>query len=83
MRDSIKAKIIALIRKTIDDESLVIVEETNLVNELELSSLEILSLLGRLEVEYNTEISDSVLRRMTTVGSMINVVMEQLGGSMR
>lgn len=83
MRDIIKEKIIALIRETIDDESMVIAEETNLVNELELSSLEIMSFLRKLEEEYNTEISDSVLRRMTTVGKMIDVIVEQLGGSTR
>ena len=79
MRETIKEKIIALLRKTVDDDSMEIGEETNLVNELELSSLEILSLLSKLEDEYDMEISDSVLRRMTTVGSLINVVMEQFG----
>lgn len=78
MREKVKKKVIALIREIIDDDEMDIREETNLVNELELSSLEISGLLSDLEEEFNVEISDSVLRRMITVGNVIDVAMEYI-----
>ena len=79
MREEVKKKVIALMREIIDDDEIEIREETNLVNELELSSLEISGLLSDLEDEFNVEISDTVLRRMITVGNVIDVAMEYIG----
>ena len=79
MRNEIRKKVISLIREVIDDDKMDIQEDTNLVRELELSSLELANLLATLENEYHVEISDFLLRRMITVGNVIDVAMERIG----
>lgn len=81
MREEVKAKIISLIREIIDDDEMDIREDTNLVRELELSSLELSDLLSGLENEYHVKITDTVLRRMITVGNVIDIAMEHIGGT--
>ena len=81
MREEVKKKIISLIREIMDDDEMDIQENTNLVRELELSSLELTELLSGLEREYHITISDSVLRRMITVGNVIDIAMEYVGGA--
>lgn len=81
MREEVKEKIISLIREIIDDDEMDIQEETNLVRELELSSLELTDLLSGLENEYHIKISDTVLRRMIKVGNVIDIAMEHIGGA--
>lgn len=78
MRDRVKGKIIEVLRDMIDDDEIEILEKSKLVTDLELSSLELTSLIAELEKEYHVEISDTVLRRMITVGDVVDIAMEHI-----
>ena len=73
MREKIREKIYEGIRKIIDDDSVEIRDDSEIVRDLELSSLEISRLLLMIETEFGIQISDALLRRMNTVEDIINI----------
>lgn len=76
MKEKIKKQIYNLLTDTIDDESVEIRDDSDIVNDLELSSLELSEMLTEMEEEYGVRITNAMLRRMTTVAGIIEIVTE-------
>lgn len=78
MREEIREKVFEGIREIIDDDSVEIREDSEIVSDLELSSLELSQLLLMLETEYGIQISDALLRKMNTVEDIISLSLQQI-----
>ena len=53
-------------------------EQTNMADDLEIESLDIVSIVIDIEDKFNIEIENDSLRRMSTVGSCLNLIQEKL-----
>lgn len=78
MREEIRNKVYDGIRRIIDDDSVEIRDDSEIVSDLELSSLEIAQLMMMLETEYNVQISDALLRKMNTVENIIDLTYQHI-----
>ncbi|MEO6000713.1 MAG: phosphopantetheine-binding protein [Chitinophagaceae bacterium] len=60
--------------KTLDS----LTEQTNMADDLEIESLDIVSIVIDIEEKFHIEIDNDSIRRMSTVGSCINLIQEKL-----
>lgn len=74
MKEKIRNQIYALLRQTIDDDSVEIQDDSNIVKDLELSSLELSDMLTEMEAEYDIRITNAMLRQMVNVAGIIDIV---------
>lgn len=74
MYEEVLEKIIKYYEEELDDPSLEITAETSLMDDLALSSLEIMKSLVYLEVETGLIIPDKCLRRMITIEDVAKVI---------
>ena len=70
-------------KNIIDDEEVEVTSESNLMDDLSLSSLEMLASLMHLEKEYGIIIPEKYLRRMFTIGDVASVLTEIMEKSKR
>lgn len=66
-----------IIREYSGKDDLVITEKSSLVNDLELSSLDIISLIGSIEDTFNIEIEDEDVVKMVTVGDVVDYIISK------
>ena len=78
MFETILEKVILYFEEEIEDSDLKITKDSNLMDDLSLSSLEMLKSLVYLETELEVEIPERLLRRMITVGDVAQVICEVL-----
>ncbi len=76
-RHFIKETVTELIRDIIDDDAVEITEECGLMEDLELSSLEIMTMIADIEQEYQIVLEESDLRQIVTVGELIDCIKEK------
>lgn len=69
-----KEEIIALIAKVLEIPKENINENTNLLNDLELESLDLVDLVAAFEKEYNIEILDKDIKNLQTVNDIIKYI---------
>ena len=74
MYEKVLDKIIEYFKEELDDPSIEITAESDLMDDLELSSLEILKSLVYLEVETGIIIPEKLLRKMITVSDVAKVI---------
>lgn len=74
MYEKILEQIIEYFKEELDDPSIEITPESDLMDDLELSSLEMLKSLVYLEVETGIIIPEKFLRRMVTVSDVAKVI---------
>ena len=72
----ILASVIALFRTMTDAEE--ITESSELIEDLGVSSMDVLFLVSNLEEEFGIKISERHIRRMATIGDVAQVVKELL-----
>ncbi|MEO8174591.1 MAG: phosphopantetheine-binding protein [Sediminibacterium sp.] len=53
-------------------------EQTNMADDLEIESLDIVSIVIDIETKFNIEIDNDSIKRMSTVGNCINLIQEKL-----
>ncbi len=63
--------LIEIIRSVTDNKEVEITEETELVDDLELSSLEFFSLITQVENQFRVKISDRDVQELETVGDLL------------
>lgn len=63
--------LIEIIRSVTENEEIEITEETELVDDLELSSLEFFSLVTQIENRFRIKISDREVQELETVGDLV------------
>ena len=60
----------------IADDEAVITENSSIMDDLDMDSIEMQEALSDLEEEFDIEILDSMLKRMITIGDIIDVIAE-------
>lgn len=78
MYEDILQGIITYWKRVIDDDSIEVKPESNLMDDLALSSLEMFHSLLILEEEYGVSIPERALRRMATIRDVAQVLTEIL-----
>lgn len=63
-----------IIRSVTDNKEVEITEETELVDDLELSSLEFFSLITQVENQFRVKISDRDVQELETVGDLLELI---------
>lgn len=76
MYEEILQAIIAYWKQVIDDDTIQVLPESNLMDDLALSSLEMFNSLLTLEDEYGISIPERALRRMITIKDVAQVLAE-------
>lgn len=74
MKEKIRNQIYELLRETIDDDSVEIRDDSDIVSDLELSSLELSEMLTEMEAQYGIRITNAMLRKMVNVAAIVDVV---------
>ncbi len=69
-----KEKVIKLIADTLELDAKKINEKTNLVNDLELESLDLVDLVAAFEEEFGVEIQDKDIKGLQTVGDIVKYI---------
>lgn len=76
MYEQILEKIMEYLRNEVEDEDVEVTEDSNIMDDIGLSSFEIMTVLGNLEDEFHVHISDRNMRKMQTVGDMANIIVQ-------
>ena len=76
-RELVKETVTELIRKIIDDD-VEITEESGLMEDLDLSSLEIMTMIADIEQEYQIVLGETELRSMVSVGDIVDCICKSL-----
>ena len=66
-----EAKIISLIADTLEVDKDKITSDTNLIQDLEVESLDLVDLVAAFEEQFNIEIPDKDIKNLQTVGDII------------
>lgn len=74
MYEQILDKVMEYLADELEDDEVQVTEDSNLMDELGLSSIEIMTILGNLEDEFEVKISDTYLRKMITVKNVAEIV---------
>ena len=69
-----KNKVINLIAETLDVDKEKLNEKTNLVEDLDVESLDLVDLVGVFEEEFGVEIQDKDIKSLQTVGDIIEYI---------
>ena len=75
-RDEIFRFVVSVLATMIDFES--IQESDELIEDLEISSMDILTLMSYLEEEFGITITERMIRKVATVGDLVDLVQNTL-----
>lgn len=75
-RKEIKEIVFRTFTGVIADDEAVITENSSIMDDLDMDSIEMQEALSDLEEEFDIEILDSMLKRMITIGDIIDVIAE-------
>lgn len=75
--EKLKEEVINLIADTLEVDPSDITEKSNLVSDLEMESLDLVSLVVAFENKFNTEIPDNEIKNLQTVGDIIEFIKKQ------
>lgn len=75
-RKGIKEIVFRTFTDVIADDEAVITENSSIMDDLDMDSIEMQEALSDLEEEFDIEILDSMLKRMITIGDIIDVIAE-------
>ena len=53
-----------------------ITEDSELIDDLEISSMDVLILISSLEEEFRIKVPEKLIRKMTTVGDVVDIIYE-------
>ena len=71
-RNEILKKMIDLFSSLSDAET--ITEDSELLDDLDLSSIDMFFLLAKLETEYKFKVSEKMIRKIVTVGDVVDII---------
>ena len=71
-----KNKVINLIAETLDVDKAKLNEKTNLVEDLDVESIDLVDLVGAFEEEFGAVIQDKDIKGLQTVGDIVNYIEE-------
>ena len=78
-RDQVKDIVFRTFTDVIADDEIEITEDSGIMDDLDMDSIEMQEVFSDLEEEFEVEILDSMLKRMITIGDVIDVMTELQG----
>ena len=78
-RDQIKDIVFRTVTDVIADDEIEITEDSGIMDDLDMDSIEMQEVFSDLEEEFEVGILDSMLKRMITIGDVIDVMTELQG----
>lgn len=75
----IESKVKGVLVDSLDIEEEKITMESNLIDDLDIDSLELVDLTMEFESEFDVEIEDDEVEKIKTVGDIVNLVKSKLG----
>lgn len=78
-RDQIKDIVFRTFTDVIADDEIEITEDSGIMDDLDMDSIEMQEVFSDLEEEFEVGILDSMLKRMITIGDVIDVMTELQG----
>lgn len=78
-RDQVKDIVFRTFTDVIADAEIEITEDSGIMDDLDMDSIEMQEVFSDLEEEFEVEILDSMLKRMITIGDVIDVMTELQG----
>ena len=78
-RDQVKDIVFRTFTDVIADDEIEITEDSGIMDDLDMDSIEMQEVFSDLEEEFEVEILDSMLKRMITIGEVIDVMTELQG----
>lgn len=78
-RDQVKDIVFRTFSDVIADDEVTITEDSGIMDDLDMDSIEMQEVFSDLEEEFEVEILDSMLKRMITIGDVIDVMAELQG----
>ncbi len=78
-RDQVKDIVFRTFTDVIADDEVTITEDSGIMDDLDMDSIEMQEVFSDLEEEFEVEILDSMLKRMITIGDVIDVMTELQG----
>ena len=78
-RDQVKDIVFRTFTDVIADDEIEITEDSGIMDALDMDSIEMQEVFSDLEEEFEVEILDSMLKRMITIGDVIDVMTELQG----
>ena len=78
-RDQVKDIVFRTFMDVIADDEIEITEDSGIMDDLDMDSIEMQEVFSDLEEEFEVEILDSMLKRMITIGDVIDVMTELQG----
>ena len=78
-RDQVKDIVFRTFTDVIADDEIEITEDSGIMDDLDMDSIEMQEVFSDLEEEFEMEILDSMLKRMITIGDVIDVMTELQG----
>ena len=78
-RDQVKDIVFRTFTDVIADDEIEITEDSGIMDDLDMDSIEMQEVFSDLEEEFEVEILDSMLKRMITIGDVIDVMTELPG----
>lgn len=73
-RENVKKTVFVFIQDILDGSEVEITEESGLMEELELSSLEIMTMVSDIEEKYHIVLSETDIRKIISVGDLVDCV---------
>ena len=78
-RDQVKDIVFRTFTDVIADDEIEITEDSGIMDDLDMDSIEMQEVFSDLEEDFEVEILDSMLKRMITIGDVIDVMTELQG----
>ena len=78
-RDQVKDIVFRTFTDVIADDEIEITEDSGIMDDLDMDSIEMQEVFSDLEEGFEVEILDSMLKRMITIGDVIDVMTELQG----
>jgi acyl carrier protein len=75
----IESKVKDVLVESLDVEEEKITMDSNLIDDLDIDSLELVDLTMEFENEFDIEIEDDQVEKIKTVGDIVNLIKEKLG----
>ncbi|MGM0641683.1 MAG: acyl carrier protein [Thermotogota bacterium] len=75
----IENKVKGVLVESLDIEEEKITMDSNLIDDLDIDSLELVDLTMEFESEFDVEIEDDQVEKIKTVGDIVNLIKEKLG----
>jgi acyl carrier protein len=75
----IESKVKNVLVESLDVEEEKITMDSNLIDDLDIDSLELVDLTMEFENEFDIEIEDDQVEKIKTVGDIVNLIKEKLG----